>query len=1069
MKKFLSVLVAFCLMLTVMAVAFPVFAEDTYTITFVKADDTSTTQQCAAGDAIVYPALTTSIYGDNVWSASQTAYAAAPKTATGDITVYEYLREGVYEFDNFHRDPITTSFRTGWSLRLNVADDNGKSVLKFTNTEETAYSKVDGTIQSGSYTAATSYDRYNSIDLGKVPAGESKTYRITVAVKREASTLPLYLLPWTNSVSMNYNNSQTKYTEVKIPAVSTNETKYTEYTWEFTTPDTLVENADNKGAKGNYLFLHVGSRKKGESVAYIDYVIVEELTYGNLTYHYANGTTEVVEDLVVGDAIDYADLAPDRLGEHGWYLDAQGTTEAPAELPEGGLHVYEVVKTGVFDFNNYYRYIGASQSTYGAQSPEAQLLMSVVDGDLVYDTSKVAINTTSDNRSVIAIGKAEVATKYKITVEYSYNHDSNNLTLQPVTGYSALTSHATNGTNAIKAAANKVTLEKGNNKTVVIYAKTADAFDKNVKVEGVTNQIPEGQIADCFYLKILTTTNGNSSAEEADQLTAQIHKITVTESKGSVTYNVGEGASVSGESVDSSYVVDYYDNETPVFPTVTYSDGRTVTHWTDDNNSGATVDVPELNGSYTVVTKEPVEMVTVTLNRGGVEQEEQVEKGTEYTLPDTEFTDTSWWSNSAANTSARFVGYEGEKVVVSKDVTYYTAETYAAGSGANMYKNWTVVADEEEGFTYLHKTVTSDASSDWTYSSDKRVCTRLGIVEDDNTYRISVTYKATTDTPIHFLMTISSVTNPGGSMRSYLEESKKFYTVKAGDNTVEECPETDGWKTVTYYLTADTPHEVTANNNNNGLDDTKVNLGFDALYLLVYKETGSHNVDIAIKETKIEDLGNVVEAKGASVLKAEKAEEVGSQALRYYFDYKTATDGTTITIDGKDYPVKERGFLYTNGAITHYAKEGVYSEVTGTNGNVTVYDYRGRYFVTANATEKYGYSASFQMWLAKAKFSSSKNLLTHAGIKEGFENNWAFNEETKTVRFSTYVKGIPEESYDAKMMVRGYVIFEVEEEDGTRVQHTIYSQTVNRSVNGIKNALEAGNAGNNTEHDKHVD
>ena len=115
---------------------------------------------------------------------------------------------------------------------------------------------------------------------------------------------------------------------------------------------------------------------------------------------------------------------------------------------------------------------------------------------------------------------------------------------------------------------------------------------------------------------------------------------------------------------------------------------------------------------------DPTKTCTVTLNRGGVTEEVQVEKGKEFTLPDTEFTDTSWWNNATASASARFVGYEGEKVVVKGNVTYYTTETYSYGQAVdlgykpiqNVYRCWTGIDTTTEDFSYLYKSESSDAS-----------------------------------------------------------------------------------------------------------------------------------------------------------------------------------------------------------------------------------------------------------------------------------------------------------------------------------------------------------------------
>ncbi len=59
----------------------------------------------------------------------------------------------------------------------------------------------------------------------------------------------------------------------------------------------------------------------------------------------------------------------------------------------------------------------------------------------------------------------------------------------------------------------------------------------------------------------------------------------------------------------------------------------------------------------------------------------------------------------------------------------------------------------------------------------------------------------------------------------------------------------------------------------------------------------------------VTDLGDVITNEGASILTG----KTSAQAIRYYFGYDT-TDGKDIIINGVSYEVKERGFLFANGA-----------------------------------------------------------------------------------------------------------------------------------------------------------
>ena len=1019
MKKLLSILLTLCLVLAVTVIPIPAIAANgEIMFDYGAYGTTGAPVSHAIGQVINYPELPTNPNGSLVWSLYNDCYEEPPTVLEDEyLQVYVVLLEGVFDFEYY--SPNRYIAMAGRVAAVKDPDNAKNTVIKFDNNgipyRSSDMDKSNSYTKSGStYTKAetadieaalaanpnaysnyyhrsaadaslkqssTSYnvmEAYNAIELGDLKA--STTYRITVNYKRENLANALYVQPVTWSPTANWRTTMYPYNDARItiPTTNTPDSDYVTVSTVITTPDNL-ETANKSTGYGPRLRLILFTGvADANNVVYFDNIAVEEVESANLTIHYANGTQEVIA-AEVGNALPT--LKPNKFGENGgvWYVDAQGTTVAPATVPAGGLDVYEVVKTGVFDFNNYYRYHDYTGNSYGINN--ADVVNSIYadgNGNIVVDTTKYgtdyATNATAETlrKYVIAIGEAKAATKYKITVEYSYTsaNADQRLVLTPLTGYGTLTSTNVNGTSLARNWGTSVELPQGTNQTVELFFTSADEFKVNGdKSESAYSKAETGEVANSFYLNVKTKEDSHADANNA--VLATISKVTV---------------------------VEYVD---------------------------------------------PAQSCTVTLNRGGVTEEVQVEKGKEFTLPDTEFTDTSWWSNATASASKYFVGYEGEKIVVNGDVTYYTAETYSYGQAVDqgykaaqsVYRNWTGIDTTTEGFSYFYKSVTSDASSTWAHGSSSRLSTRLGVIKDGNTYRISVTYKATTNVPLDFVMVLTTVNNAGGSMRNYLEEEKVFHTVSENTN---------GWKTVTYYLTADTPHEITPTDN--GLDDTKVNLNFEALYLMIDKAEGKDNVEIAIKETKIEDLGEVVEAKGASVLKDENVVD-GKQAMRYYFDYKTATDGTTITVGGNEYDVVERGFIYANGDYSHYAAEGVKGSSAPAD-KPDLYNYIGRYFVASNATSSYGYSASFMMWLATAKKTANAGKLSYIGVSgDALLKKW--NLDGNTLTFSTYIKNISEAAYNAKFMVRGYVTFE----DENGVQHTIYSKTVNRSVNGIANVL----------------
>ena len=937
MKKFLSIILTLCLMLTLVAVPLPAMAE-------------TTTKQVFDFEN----------YSPSKYIAMSGRVAPFVEDNGNAVVMFNnngipYRSADIDKTTSFTKSGSTYTKAEATAIEAALAADPNAYANYYHYSAQVAVFKSN----KAPYNNA---EMYNAIELCKLQT--STTYKITINYKRENLVNALYVHPVSWDKQANQRPNLYVYdARITIPTTDTADSEYVTVSTVITTPEAFNTSGDNGKYVGDILRLVLYTGEvDANNVVYFDNITVEEVIPSNLTYHYADGTTKVVGDFAAGDTIDYAELAPNKMGDNGgvWYLDAQGTIPAPATMAQGGLDVYEVVKTGVFDFNNYYRFQGYTGNSFGIN--DAAVKNSIYtdgNGNIIVDTTKYDAATNQApgalRKYVIAIGEAKAATKYKITVEYSYTatNADQRLELTPLTGYGTLTyTGVTDGSAAIKMGSS-VELPQGTNQTIDLFFTAADNFSVNE----VSGKAPIGEVANSFYLNVTTTEDGQAEGDNA--VLATISKVTV---------------------------VEYVD---------------------------------------------PAQSCTVTLNRGGVTEEVQVEKGKEFTLPDTEFTDTSWWNHATASTSARFVGYEGEKVVVNGDVTYYTTETYSYGQAVdlgykplqNIYRCWTGIDTTTENFSYLYKSESNDASSEWVYSGGYRVCTRLGVVEDGKTYRISVTYKATTDADITFHMLTTSVGNSGATTRNYLENGKAFYTVSGN---------TDGWTTAIFYITADLPAKVTESTN--GLDDTKAFTG-DALYLNLGKAAGKHNVEFAIKETKVEELGNVIEAKGASVLKDEKVVN-GAQAIRYYYDYATATDGTTITIGDNEYDVVERGFIYANGAITHYAKENVNE---GYNG----------YYIYSNGNATYGFTSEhFMMWLAKAKHSTGKGKLTAKSIT-GNDLAKKWNLEDGTLTFSAYITDIPESAYNAKFMVRGYVIFE----DEKGAEHIIYSKTTNRSVQGIIDAL----------------
>lgn len=272
---------------------------------------------------------------------------------------------------------------------------------------------------------------------------------------------------------------------------------------------------------------------------------------------------------------------------------------------------------------------------------------------------------------------------------------------------------------------------------------------------------------------------------------------------------------------------------------------------------------------------------------------------------------------------------------------------------------------------------------------------RMGKAVDGHTYKVSFSIKADkfeSNMGVHFASGISN--NIWGTTTKIAD----YY-----DITTSKVVAGETWYDFTYYVTYDAAgyYEAVA-----GIDDTKSSVR-EYFYIWFSQDVTAHDLtgcdnEIYIADIVYEDLGVAVGENGASILNDTAMETATSQAMRFYFTYETE-DGSTIKIGDETFNVVERGFIYKNGAIGKYtADTGAYTGLLlGTSG------------------------------------------IKKSAKSEGFENCWAYADGVMT--FSTYVKGFTEALYDSKLIVRGYVTFA----DADGKLHTVYSDTVNRSVNGV--------------------
>ena len=389
--------------------------------------------------------------------------------------------------------------------------------------------------------------------------------------------------------------------------------------------------------------------------------------------------------------------------------------------------------------------------------------------------------------------------------------------------------------------------------------------------------------------------------------------------------------------------------------------------------------------------------VAFTLNRGnGATETITLYAGETLSLPDTNFFDKAWYTSPSATVESVY----SEEICPENGVTLYSS-AYAVDYTDDPISNLCHSSDfaiEKEGETesLYYSSLSADSSTIEMF--------RLGKVQDNVTYKLSVKYKAELSGELGFNV------GAGNGNNMYVNQS-----IFEGDtNTViYSATDTDDYKTADIYFTASlkgTVSEQTAS------DDVKYINGNGWVYILV---VGDYNTDnkIWISDISLTEIGNVITPGGASLLidEAYSAAE-NKQAIRYYFSYNTVADEQNpntlrIKIGNENYEIISRGFLYRNGALNKYADD---KSVTKEGMNVTA---------------------------AKG----SADIITQAKTSE-FNQCWEYNKENGELCFSTYISGYSENMYDYKLMVRGFVTFR----DEAGNQFTVYSSTINRSVNGMK-------------------
>ncbi len=333
-------------------------------------------------------------------------------------------------------------------------------------------------------------------------------------------------------------------------------------------------------------------------------------------------------------------------------------------------------------------------------------------------------------------------------------------------------------------------------------------------------------------------------------------------------------------------------------------------------------------------------------------------------------------SDSNLIPTAKFASFDGW--YTDKDCTKpFTSKTAEAGMNY-IYSRWT---DKKENFTnyyyasgdnsnYSQNNQISDGVLTYTAQNENKGAEngfRIGKLSDNTTYKITFRYKTSSDLTVKFAT--ADELNIGVNTTVYNDEGN--FLNATGDNI---------WHTATVYISTAFTYTVPKDNNINAINNKNANFG-DMLYMF-FEHSG--NAQISIDDISVEQI-EVLSSLGTSVLTKEAEEEAGSQALRFYFSYPTK-NLITVTIDGKEFTLVERGIVFKNARNT----------ATGIiNGDeVTV-----KPIILQNQNDK-GYTA-----ISKTS---------------GFNKYWSYDSKTESVVFSGYVKNFTLK--DARLMgAKGYI------------------------------------------------
>ncbi|MBR2043345.1 MAG: InlB B-repeat-containing protein, partial [Clostridia bacterium] len=248
---------------------------------------------------------------------------------------------------------------------------------------------------------------------------------------------------------------------------------------------------------------------------------------------------------------------------------------------------------------------------------------------------------------------------------------------------------------------------------------------------------------------------------------------------------------------------------------------------------------------------------------------------------------------------AAFDGWYSDKELTDK------ISSVVLSSGVNyVYSKWNENTENFSGYSYASNSADN-------YSAENKIVNgalnttvkenifnglRLGTINNNTSYKLTFDYKA--DAAATIKLASADEMSVYENATHYNDQGN--YITANADNA---------WHTETVYFTSSFSYTVPKDEKVNTKDNKNADFG-NMLYM--YFEGVGANISIDnITLTEVEALYS----DGASVLTEEASKEAGSQALRFFFSYKT-DDIHTINIGGTDMHVVERGIIFKNARNT---------------------------------------------------------------------------------------------------------------------------------------------------------